>query len=298
MVKFYCEQFETIGAHYGMLLKIKAGIETVDDFLEMTSNGSTFNSVLAALNEPEKKKNKKLKNVESASITETLLQKWGQIFDLFRIPKVTPRSAEMLVNAEINSVQELSHRDPVQVWYKLKELDEASYFITIKEHSLGDIETWIRYAKLLTRRIKYGYDVPLITFPMMNLDYASELQKYKIWTIEDLESNVELLPTLNTRIGMDAETFHEILGLCDLCKVYGIDILIARLLASVDIKSLEQFCALSTEDISHRLEKILPTSQIVKQYPAITEELSIEGISRILEQAKTQEIKTFMGVVA
>ena len=298
MVKYTCDQFETIGTRYGMLLKFKAGIETVDDFLEMTNGGSTYDTILTALNEPIKAKNKKLKVYDSVTITESHLEKWGQIFDLFRIPTVTTRAAEMLVNAEINSVQELSHRDPVQVWYKLKELDESSYFITIKEPNISEIELWIHFAKLMTRRIKNGYDVPLINLPMMNIDYASELQKYKIWTIEDLEANYDLIPSLNTRIGMPIEAYRDMLGLCDLTKVDGIDILIARILVSVNIKSLDQLRALATEEISARLAKILPTNQLIKQYPVLEKEFVDDNLSQIMEQAKVQDIRQFLEAIA
>ena len=96
MVKYTCDQFDAIGTYYGTLLKNKAGIETVDDFLKMTSNGSNFTLVIAALNEPEKKRTRKLKVPPAIEINEMHLEKWSQIFDLFRIPIIAFVACELL----------------------------------------------------------------------------------------------------------------------------------------------------------------------------------------------------------
>ena len=82
-------------------------------------------------------------------ITEDEIEKWGEILDLFRIPKITPRVAEWLVNADINSVEELSHRDAMDIFYKLKTLDEKTYFIILNLPTLGEIDEWINFAKLM-----------------------------------------------------------------------------------------------------------------------------------------------------
>ncbi len=293
MVEFTLEHFETIGSFYGDLLKKKAEIETVDDFFNETNHGKDFKPLLEKLRAPDKKQSRSGKDEATPEVTEAQLVEWSQVFDLFRIPKVSPRMAELLVHADINSVSELSHRDPVQVWYKIKELDETSYFIVIKSPALAEIESWVYYAKLMTRRIKYGYDAPLINLPMMNLDWASELQKYKIWTIEDLEANAAIFPSLASRIGMPSDDFAELLGMCDLCKVKGVDLLIARMLALAGIKSLQQLRVLSAGDVFDRLAKVMD-NPIVKEHPELQTDLSKNGVDQIVQNAKDSKIKSFL----
>jgi hypothetical protein len=292
MVVYTLEQFETIGSYFGNLLKKKAEIETVDDFFTETNHGKDFKPLLEKLRALDKKQAKKKKDDTVPEVSESKLVEWSQVFDLFRVPKMTPRMAELLVHADINSVRELAHRDSIQVWYKIKELDESSYFIVIKSPSLSEIESLVYYARLMTRRIKYGYDVPLINFPMVTIDFASEMQKFKIWTIEDLEANTAIIPSLAGKIGMPREEYAELLGMCDLCKVNGIDILIARLLAHAGIKSLQQLRSLSTDDVFNRLAALMD-SPIVKEHPELQTELTKEGVALITQNAKEQQITSF-----
>ncbi len=293
MVEFTLEQFETIGSFYSEILSSKAGIETVDEFFRETNYGKDFKPLLVKLKAPDKKRARIGKDEAAPEISEDLLTEWSQIFDLFRVPKVSPRMAELLVHADINSVRELSHRDPVQVWYKIRDLDESSYFIIIKSPSLADIESWVYYAKLMTRRIKFGYDVPLINLPMMNLDWASELQKYRIWTIEDLETNFAILPNLSSRIGMPSKDYAGMIGMCDLCRVDGVDVHVAQLFTAADIKSLQQLRVLSADEAFNRLEKV-KSSSIIREHPEIAFELSKEGIEKIIQSAKDQKVRSFL----
>nr|MDO8115421.1 hypothetical protein [Candidatus Sigynarchaeota archaeon] len=76
MVKFTFEYFESIGSFYGDLLKDKADIETVDDFLNETNFGRDFGPLLAKLNAPDKRKLKRELKDESAPIKEERLVKW------------------------------------------------------------------------------------------------------------------------------------------------------------------------------------------------------------------------------
>nr|MDO8109815.1 DUF4332 domain-containing protein [Candidatus Sigynarchaeota archaeon] len=218
--------------------------------------------------------------------------------DLFRIPNLSPRMAELLVNADINSVRELSHRDPIATWYKLQELADTSYFIMIKEPSIAEVEEWIYYAKLMTRRIKYGHDIPLINLtPHVTLDLASELQKYKIWTIEDLDDNFALIANLAGRVDMSRREFAELLGLCDLCKVNGVDVLIAKVLDLAGVKSLQQLRVITVDELQARIEKV-KTSPVIKENPFLELELARPHLEQIVTAAKEQKITSFLEAMA
>ncbi|HME55278.1 MAG TPA: DUF4332 domain-containing protein [Candidatus Lokiarchaeia archaeon] len=302
MVKFKFDAFDDIGPFYGPILKKTANLETVDDFLRETNYGADYAPLLAKLNATVGKQSKHAreeKKRDHEEIDEEKLVRWGRIFDLFRVPRVSPRIAELLVAADINSARELSYLDPAQVLHKMQGVDEDTYFIIIEEPSITDVERWIHYAKLLTRRKKFGLDIPLVNVvPMMTLEIASELQKYKIWTIEDLDENISLIPSLYSRIGMPRGDYMSMLGVCDLCRVDGIDIIIARMLYLAGIKSLKAFRDASLDDLCGKLQKVMPTIMLVKQYPALVLELARNGVDQLQHAAKEMQTKTFLEAIA
>ncbi|HME55280.1 MAG TPA: DUF4332 domain-containing protein [Candidatus Lokiarchaeia archaeon] len=302
MVKFKFDIFEDIGSFYGKTLKRKANLETIDDFLKETSYGMDYKPLLAKLNAPEEKPREifgKERVRDHPEIDEKRLVRWGRIFDLFRIPRMPPRIAEMLVAADVNSVAELSYMDPTQILFKMQEVDEDTHFIIIEEPRIADAEEWIYYAKLMTRRKKYGMDIPLVNvIPVMNLDFASELQKYKIWTMEDLDANFGLIPGLYDRIGMPRLEYVEILGICDLCRVHGIDIAIARALHEIGIRSLLAFQDASINEACENLKKAMITSYLYKQYPTLERDLTRSNLEQLQNIALSQKIKTFLEAMA
>ena len=295
-MKFKFDTFDDIGPFYRRVLK-KAGLETVDDFLRETIYGLDFGSLLAKLQAVETKE--KEGNRDHPGIDEKRLVKWCQIFDLFRVPRLPPRIAELLVCADIKSVRELSYMDPAQVMFKMRETDEDTHFIVIEEPKIEDVEQWIYYAKLMTRRKKFGLDIPLINvIPLMTLDYASELQKYKIWTIEDLDANIALVPGLYGRIGMPRPDYIAMLGICDLCRVNGMDIAIARAMYMAGIRSLLGFLDASLDELHEKLKKVMATSTICKEYPSLELDLARDRLEQLQQAAMVQKTSTFMEVIS
>ena len=123
-----------------------------------------------------------------------------------------------------------------------------------------------------------------------------EAKQQMVVTIEDLEANFAVIPGLASKIGMPSQVFTDMLGMCDLCKVSGIDILIARLLAHVGIKSLQQLRALSTDEVFDRLSKFMDNA-IVKEHPEMQTDLSKSGVDQIMQNAKDLKIKSFLEAV-
>ena len=295
MVKFKFDTFDDIGPFYRRILK-KAGLETVDDFLNKSSYGLDCKSLLAKLQAIEEKE--KEGKQDHPNIDEKRLVKWCQIFDLFRVPRLPPRIAELLVCADIKSVRELSYMDPAQVMFKMREVDEDTHFIVIEEPKIDDVEQWIYYAKLMTRRKKFGLDIPLINvIPMMTLDYASELQNYKIWTIEDLDANIALVPSLYGRIGMPRPDYIAMLGICDLCRVNGIDLGIARALYMTGIRSILAFMDASLDELHENLRKLMATSTLGKEYPTLEQDFTRDRLEQLQQAALFHKTSTFLEVI-
>jgi hypothetical protein len=298
MVKFKFEIFETIGPFYGDILKKKVGLETVDDFLQFTSYGRNYKPLLDKL-EGQTLEKRKSHSKEQQEINEEIVRNWGCVFDLFRVPMVSPRDAEMLVATGIHSVQELSYKDADQVLDKMWDMDEDTYFIIVHEPTIADVEQWIAFAKMIIRRHKYGIGIPLVSLePVMTLNYASEFQKFRIWTIEDLNASIRLIPGLYARIGMPRKTWVDFLGLCDLCRVDGIDAPIARALGMAGITSLDALRSISPDELKSLIDKVIETkSEIMNEHPSLVQDLSPDNLDRIVAQAKAQQITTtFMEV--
>jgi hypothetical protein len=218
-------QFDAIGARMAQMLKQKYEIKDVNDFLLIISQ-------------------KKVQNLkyqfEQDKIDPNLVDKWVEILDLFRIPMMSAKEAEMLRAININSVEELAHRDPGMILNRLRKLDEDTYFIVLEYPSISKIETWIYYAKLMSRRMVVGYAYPLISFfPLVKMEHAMQFQKYRIWTVEDFVEKYIRIPKLQQFVGMSKKEWEDLINIMDLVKVDGIEIYSAKLLTQCGIKTLK-----------------------------------------------------------
>jgi len=255
--------FEGIGQKYAQILKKKLRIHSVDDFL-------TFS----------------LKELhEKTQIDMERLKQWADVLDLFQIPNITPREAELLYFANINSVSELSHRQAVRIFYKLKEIDEDTYYIILQIPKFAEIEKWIFYAKLMTKRIKFGENVPLILCPMVNIDNASELKNFRIFTIEDFVQKYPLIPNLRQKIHMKRRAFKDLLNMIQFIQVGGIDIYFAKILFLANIRRVEVLRSMEVDDI-------LKIVQVVQSHEEeILEEFTQEHLLQIKQNLHILEAK-------
>ena len=239
-MKVSLESFEGIGKEYALQLKKKLRIHSVDDFLQYS---------LEELH-------------EKTQIDMERLKQWADVLDLFQIPNITAREAELLYFANINSVQELSHRQAVRIFYKLKEIDEDTFYIILQIPKFAEIEKWIFYAKLMTKRIKFGENVPIILCPMVNIDNASELKNYRIFTIEDFVQKRPLISNLRQNINMKRKNYKNLLNMIKLIQVGGIDIYFAKIFfqAEIDIDDLQ---SLKVDEILEKVSTIQPHEEEV-----------------------------------
>jgi len=254
-MKVSLESFEGIGQEYAQKLKKKLRIHSVDDFLNYS------------LEELHAK----------TQIDMERLKQWADVLDLFQIPNITPREAELLYFANINSVSELSHRQAVRIFYKLKEIDEDTYYIILQIPKFAEIEKWIFYAKLMTKRIKYGENVPIILCPMVNIDNASELKNFRIFTIEDFVQKYPLISNLRQKINMKRRAFKDLLNMIQFIQIGGIDIYFAKILFLANIRRVDD---LRSKDI----DTILDAVTIIQSHEEeVLEKITREHILQILQ---------------
>ena len=239
MIKTELREFESIGDLYGKKLKEK-GIQYVDDFFKQTPG----------------------QIIEITGADKEKVEQWFNVLDLYRIPKVSVRDAELLFNVNINSVEELSHRQASRIYYKLKTLEEQTYFIILTLPTFSTIDEWIYFSKLMTMNTKYGLNIPLISLSfssVMNLERALELKKYRIFTIEDFITKKQFVKNIRRRLKLKKDEYNELLNIIEMLKIDGISVSIVKKLFELGIKNLEE---LNKEKIDSILKDTIDTKSI------------------------------------
>jgi predicted flap endonuclease-1-like 5' DNA nuclease len=129
-------EIEGIGSQYAETLN-SINIHTTSDLLEA---GAT----------PAKRK--ELAN--KTNISPKLIHKWVNLCDLFRIKGVGEEYSDLLEEAGVDTVVELSTRKAANLHVKLLEVNEAKKIVR-RVPTLAMVEAWVKEAKTLPRKIEY-----------------------------------------------------------------------------------------------------------------------------------------------
>lgn len=130
------EEIEGIGPEYAKKL-IAVGIKTTEDLLNV---GGT------------RKGRKEL--AEKTGISEKLVLEWVNLADLFRIKGIGEEYSDLLEEAGVDTVVELSKRDPENLHAKILEINKEKKLVR-KPPTLEQIKNWIEQAKKLPRKVEY-----------------------------------------------------------------------------------------------------------------------------------------------
>jgi len=256
MVLYELREFESIGMKYSEIINEKLKVKYVDELYKFS----------------------KSEIVQKTGIDEKRVEQFLNILDLFRIPNMTIRVAELLYYANINSVEELSHRQAARIYFKLKQLDENTSIIILQYPTFAQISEWINFAKLMTRRIKYGLNIPMILFPMINIHQATELIKYQIYTAADFVNAKNFIKGLRHKLNLQKEDYFHLLSLIDLVEIDGIDLILAQILYDAGIKNKSMFNTIQVEIIRPKLEEVL------KKYPENERKIYLEEIIELIKK--------------
>ena len=91
---------------------------------------------------------------QKTSIPETLILEWVNMADLFRIEGIGEEYSDLLEEAGVDTVVELSKRVPENLHAKLKEVNEEKKLVK-QLPSLDTVKKWIEKAKTLPRVVEY-----------------------------------------------------------------------------------------------------------------------------------------------
>jgi predicted flap endonuclease-1-like 5' DNA nuclease len=130
------EEIEGIGPNYVKKLK-KVEIKTTNDLLEA---GGT------------KKGRKELSEI--TGISETIILEWVNMADLFRIRGIGEEYSDLLKEAGVNTVIELSRRNPENLHETMVGVNEAKKRVR-RTPTLNQTKDWIEQAKMLPRKVEY-----------------------------------------------------------------------------------------------------------------------------------------------
>jgi predicted RNA-binding protein with RPS1 domain/predicted flap endonuclease-1-like 5' DNA nuclease len=130
------EYIEGVGPVYAAKLN-EIGINTLDDLLEKGADPEGRQEI-----------------ADSTGISHTLVLKWVNHVDLFRIKGVGSEYAELLEVAGVDTVVELSTRNPDNLFATLEAVNEEKKLVR-KLPVLSQVQDWVEQAKGLPRKINY-----------------------------------------------------------------------------------------------------------------------------------------------
>ncbi|MBN1482475.1 DUF4332 domain-containing protein [candidate division KSB1 bacterium] len=136
MANYKISDIEGIGTVYAEKLKA-VGVASVNSLLE---KGGT------------KKGRKEL--AEKTKIDESLILKWVNSADLFRVPGIGTEYSELLERAGVDTAKELKSRKPENLHAKLVEVNAQKKLVRLVP-SLSAVQKWIEEASKLEAKVTY-----------------------------------------------------------------------------------------------------------------------------------------------
>ena len=127
---------EGIGAKTSVSLR-KAGVRNVDDLLDTAG---------------DKKGRARLS--KQTGISESVLLKYANMADLFRIKGVASQYAELLERTGVDTVKELKHRNSDNLTAAMQELNSKKNLVR-RTPSAVVVKSWIEQAKRMPAKISH-----------------------------------------------------------------------------------------------------------------------------------------------
>lgn len=129
-------RIQGIGPTYAEKLAV-AGIKTLEKLLEAGSTKKGRTGIF-----------------ESTGITEALILEWVNLADLFRVKGIGEKYSDLLEEAGVDTVVELSKRVPENLYAKLAEVNRIKK-LAKRNPTLPEVKSWIEQAKQMPRMIQY-----------------------------------------------------------------------------------------------------------------------------------------------
>jgi predicted flap endonuclease-1-like 5' DNA nuclease len=136
MANYKISDIEGIGPAYAEKLR-SIKIQTVNGLLEKGATKSGRKEIAAA-----------------TGIDETLILKWVNAADLYRVKGIGSEYSQLLEKAGVDTVKELRNRKAENLHAKIAEINASSKVVR-QLPSLAMVESWVETAKGLEPMVKY-----------------------------------------------------------------------------------------------------------------------------------------------
>lgn len=137
MSTYKISDIEGIGSSYSEKLK-KANVKSVKMLLEKGGSKSGRKTLS-----------------QQTGIDETLILKWVNMADLYRVKGVGSEYSELLEKAGVDTVKELKNRKAEHLFAKMKEVNSSGRALVRQVPGLKRVESWIEHAKKLEPKVTY-----------------------------------------------------------------------------------------------------------------------------------------------
>jgi len=128
-------------------------IEGVGDVYAQKLGAVNIKTVGALLKKGSTKKGRQ-EIAAATGIDESLILKWVNFADLFRVKGIGSEYSELLEKAGVDTVKELRNRNPENLLAKMKEVNETSKLVR-QLPTLNLVTSWIEAAKNLEPMVTY-----------------------------------------------------------------------------------------------------------------------------------------------
>lgn len=91
---------------------------------------------------------------EETGISEKLVLEWVNLADLMRVKGIGEEYSDLLEEAGVDTVNELRHRAPENLYHALVEINEKKALVR-RLPSSGQVKSWVTQAKKLPPVVKY-----------------------------------------------------------------------------------------------------------------------------------------------
>jgi len=244
-------EIEGIGKEYAKDLN-KAGIEEVEDLVKLSWDD------LEGL-------------AEKTKISLKLLDKWAEHADLISLLGIGPEYAEALNKIGIDSVKELSHRNPENTLKKIEELDKEQPDVIRKLPVLDQLKDWIKEAK--KKYEEKGPVTKLIKIEGIGEEYVKDLKKAGFETCEQLlPLSKDEIKDLAKKTGISSKLIDRWQEHADLMRINGVGPEYAEALNQIGVDSVKELAQRNPENTLEKIEKMdKKKPDIIRKLPLLDE---------------------------
>jgi len=131
-----------------------SSIEGIGTTYEQKLRAVGVRSVATLLKKGATRKDRK-ELAEKSGVDETLILKWVNMADLYRVKGIGSEYAELLEKAGVDTVKELRNRVPANLHAKMVEVNSKGRALVRQLPSLSMVTRWVEAAKKLDPMVTY-----------------------------------------------------------------------------------------------------------------------------------------------